>query len=164
MRRDIWRHAHRNTGGAVQQDAFGRRAGNIFGSRIVPSKFGTQSAAVLAPARLTAARRIWTGEIRYNALPRMTSIRRALPVPPPRPAGNGGKRTAAPSAPWLLIAGAVAMRVILTQYVTNGTGGFKFSAGVQPILTSHRRCGAVSLSGRRHKRQRTIHDHVHGVV
>ena len=58
------------------------------------------------------------------------------------------------------------MRMVFTQHVTDGTGGFfKFGAGIQPQF-GHRVYDAT-LNGFQtiaNKRQRPVHDDVHGIV
>lgn len=58
------------------------------------------------------------------------------------------------------------MRMVFTQHVTDGTGGFlELGGGVQPQL-GHRIDDAAlnGLQAIPDKRQRPVHDDVHGVV
>ncbi|CSR96721.1 Uncharacterised protein [Shigella sonnei] len=58
------------------------------------------------------------------------------------------------------------MRMVFTQYVTDGTGRFfKFGAGIQAQFRHRIHNAALNrFQTITNKRQRTVHDHVHGVV
>ena len=164
VRRNICRHTDRNTGGTVQQDVWQTRRQHL--------RLLHRTVEVWHPVNgsLTQLAQQHFGifrETRFGITHRREGFRivRCPPVPltiHQRIAVRERLR----HQDHRFITGAVAVRMVFTQHVTNGTGGFlELGGGVQPQF-GHRIDDAAlnRLQAIPDKRQRPVHDDVHGVV
>ncbi|MNT29629.1 hypothetical protein D3C72_1653790 [compost metagenome] len=164
MRRDIGRHAHGNAGGAVQQ--------NVGQTCRQHLRFLHSAVKVRHPVN-GALTQLGQQHFRIFGQPRFGITHR----------GEGFRivrRTPVPLAvyqriairEWLrhqyhsFITGAVAVRMVFTQHITDGTGGFfEFGAVAQPQFRHGVDDAALyRLQTVTDVRQRPIHDDVHGIV
>ncbi len=164
VRRDIRRHPHGNTGGAVQQNV--RQTGRqhlrlLHGA--VEVRYPLHGAlAQLAEQQFGIFRETGFGVTHCRErlrIVRRTPVTLAIDQ-------RIAVRERLSHQHHRFITGAVAVRMVFTQHVTHGTGGFfKLGAGIQTQL--RHRINDAALNGFQpitDKRQRPVHDDVHGIV
>ncbi|MNS40168.1 hypothetical protein D3C72_724720 [compost metagenome] len=164
VRRNIRRHAHGNTGGAVQQNIrqTGRQHFRLLHGAVevwhpvhrALAEFAQQQFCIFRQAGFGITHRRKGFRI-VRRPPVSLAIDQRITV---------GERLC--HQYHCFVAGAVAVRMVFTEHVTDGTGGFfEFSAGAQPQL--RHRVNDATLNGFQaitDKRQCPVHDDVHGIV
>ena len=164
VRRNVRRHTDRNPGGAVQQDVRQTRGQHLrLLQRTVEVRYPVNGPLPqLAQQHFGIFR-----EAGFGITHRREGFRIVRRPPVPLTIHQRvAVRERLRHQHHCFIAGAVAVRMVFTQYVTDGTGGFlELGGGIQPQFGHRIHDAALNgLQAIPDKRQRPVHDDVHGVV